>query len=523
MAHIACLNSVKTTFYRLSSYLLVLATASCTVSTPYEPPHVAVPEEWKGNSPATHSNHAPASLSNWWQLFDDPDLNILVEKALAANPQLSTARARVEESWQIARQTRSALYPYVTLAPSTTHIGTRVANGALAALPGGNPTLNTPPVVNPASLAASVLTPCQSTTTAAIPAAALANAALNATPERFHVRFYQMPLTLSYNCDLWGQYYSLWQAQMLLATAEEAQLHLTQLTITAQVATAYYQLRSLDRQCQLLEAHVDTLKQALQINQKRYQSGLVTYLDVARAAEQVSEAAANMAFTCGQRTITEDLIAALIGVPAPSFEHSFLPLTDQPPAPPLVFPCQLLRQRPDIQAVEYQLQAAHAQINAAYADFFPDLQINGTIGFASSHLAQLFDWRSRLWQYTIQLVQTLFDASRRDAILAQNKALYIQHVGTFEAQVLQAFREVEDALADIQASQEQYKHLEHAVLAAQQTLQLSQQRYLKGLVTYLDVASAQVTLINVELSAAAALQQHYLAVVNLCKALGGSW
>lgn len=500
---------------------LLLSVAGCVLKTPYEKPDVAVPLEWKHND--TWVEAVPLEpLCHWWGVFSDPLLDELEERAMAANPNLRVAIASVEAAWTQVVRVRSALYPYVTFTPLDSQFGTSnplsgFTNPAVSATAVQSSTMAT---------AASPTTPASGAGAAAAMAGGVGAAPLptaTASQRRYHLRTYELPINVSYDFDLWGKQLNSWQSQIALAESEEEKFRLTQLNITTQVATAYFQLRSYDAQEKVLSDVAAAYRKAVAVNQQRYDKGLITYLDVTNAALQLSNAEANLAVVRGQRATAEDLLGTLTGTAASLFTLEAAPLVGMPPAPPSSFPGDVIRRRPDIAAAERDLYAAHLQIDVARADFFPDLQISATVGTASALLKNLLDWRARLWSYSLQMIQTIFDAGRTTAEVENAKAIYLQRLGTFEAQVLQAFQAVEDALANIEASHRQYEALERSVDAATESLNLTEDRYRRGLINSLDLIVAENNFLTVKLAVVQSLEQWYLATVNLLNALGGDW
>lgn len=506
--------------------LLLLSVSSCQFGCPYRPPTVDAPVAWKTsygeeNQVTTpeawktdcHETNTPEdseqtsneiwsepcleSMTNWWEIFEDPFLNQLENQALESNYSLWGALERVAQACAIAGVNGAARWPLITFTPSYSRSGMLIENPIVDAFGGNNGQQQQPN----------------------------ANVVQQRIPSlvRFINSAYTLPFNFSYEIDLWSRIYNTYYGSVLRAeAAKEAYLGVL-LSLTTDIATNYFILRGLDTQQVILQKNIAIRQQALQISQARFQGGLVIYADVTRAEAELAAAQAQSIDIARQRALQENILAVLVGTPAPLFSLEPNPLFGSPPLIPTGFPSDLLYRRPDIAQAERNLAAAHTDIGVAYAAFYPSLQLTTTLGLESPRFASLFSWQARLWEVGANVVQTVFNAGRNSYNLSYYLSRYREALSNYEQQVLIAFKDVEDALINLkqQTSQEQALHV--AVEAAQQTLALSQIRYTHGLANYLEVIDAERTVLADELNAALVFTQRYLSTVMLIKALGGGW
>jgi multidrug efflux system outer membrane protein len=297
------------------------------------------------------------------------------------------------------------------------------------------------------------------------------------------------------------------------------------LTLQAEVARNYFSLRSFDAQLDLLRRTIELRSKNLQLVTSLFDNGQVGRLDVARAETELANAQAETAALKRRRTATEHALAVLVGAPVANFDLPLRPPDLEVEPPPLAagLPSALLERRPDIAAAERQMMAANARIGIARAAFFPAVSLTGSAGYASDELSGLFNWDSRIWSLGPFVTLPVFDAGRNRAQLAQAEAAWQEAVARYRQQVLSAFREVEDALADIRILAEQAEAQQRALTSSRQEAELSGKRYRAGLVSYLEVVVSERTALNTELLANQVLEQRFQASVSLIKALGGGW
>jgi multidrug efflux system outer membrane protein len=534
-------------FLRFLTYGSLIPLVSCQLIAPYQGPITPTPDQWKNSytapdagkptiptnwkndlsgqsSSSSLSEPEPQSprledirrdLCNWWEIFQDPILNQLEEQALDSSYTLWAALERVIEARDQARINFAPLLPGITFTPSFSRTGSLFQN-PFPSLGGAGQTL--PSSISPSSLG-SLAREAQAavTNTAASPLANIPS------DFRFVQSQYLVPLNLQYEVDLWNQLNNTYLASLIQAQAASQAYLSVLLSLTADVATAYFQIRGLDAQQEILQNNIRIRQHAVDLNRARYNAGLIVYLDVARAEVELARAHSDSDDVRRSRGIQENLLATLAGIPASVFSIAYNPVTIPPPVIPRGLPSELLCRRPDIAEAERNLAAAYYQIGVAYANFFPSLSLNASFGFEAPFIHQLFSWRSRFWQVGWNIMQTVFDAGRNEANLGYYKARFREAMANYQEQVLQAFRDVEDALVNLHGYADQAQDLAVAVQAARLTLELSQMRYNRGLVNYLDVVDAERQLLETEQSSVIVLGNRYVSTVMLIRALGGGW
>lgn len=340
---------------------------------------------------------------------------------------------------------------------------------------------------------------------------------------RFLQTQYLVPLNLSYEVDLWGQLNNAYYAALIRAQAASQAYLSVLLSLTADVASTYFQLRSLDAQQEVIQKNIRVRQHAVEINQVRFKAGLIVFLDVSRAEVELARARSDSDHVRRLRGLEENLLATLVGTPAPLFSLAYNPLLTPPPVIPKGLSSELLCRRPDIAEAERNLAAAYREVGVAYANFFPSLSLNASLGFSSPFADQLFSWQSRFWQVGLNIMQTVFDAGHNQANFDYYKALFREAMAHYQQKVLQSFEEVENGLVNLREYAHQAHDLADAVRAAHITLELSQMRYNRGLINYLDVVDAERQLLETEQNSVIVLGNRYSSTVMLIRALGGGW
>lgn len=462
----------------LLSFILV----ACRVGPDYHSPCSSTPDEWKN---PVQEEDVPCDVENWWEVFEDERLNQLEEEAVANNPDLYIAVERVFEAKAIVGEDAAKFYPHVSLDPYYSSTGT------LFKLYGIPPNITNLFGIKP------IL--------------------------RVHELQYFLPINLSYEVDLWGKIRSQYESALWNMQAQMEAYNAALLSLTSELASNYFNMRSLDAQVDYLYRSMNLFRQDLDLNKLRYEKGLVNKIDVTNAELQLANAESAYYDYIRQRNLFENAIAALMGKPASDLHLDSFPLTEQPPTIPAGVPSMVLLQRPDIAEAERTLASQHALINVAVAEFFPSLTLTGALGFESPDLRQFLSWKSRYWQIAAASSQPLFDGGRRVSQLNLAYAQYLEAEGNYRKVVITAFREVEDALNNIEMLTKESASLEAAVRAATETRQLASSQYKSGLVNYLNVIDSERQEVVAQQNAIQVLGQRYQSTVQLIKALGGSW
>lgn len=477
----------------VSSVALVLAAvlAGCAVGPNYRQPAALpgqpLPETFAGASTngvvwkiAEPSANLPRG--EWWQLFGDSELNRLESLALTNNQNLAAAAARFEQARALAAAARSEFFPQLT------------AGGT----PGGDiirqrTSVNAPQNGQPAGAAYTYDT-------------------------------FTAPIYFGWELDLWGRVHrqSEGARARFIATADD--LESARLDLAAEVADDYFTLRALDNEHTLVANTIETYHRSLQLTENRRHGGIVSDLDVAQAATQLHSAEAQLPVIELERTQLLHALATLCGrSPADFAVETNAAALAAVPAIPASLPAELLERRPDIAAAERRMAAANADVGVATAAFFPTVRLNGLAGFQSVDTSTWFDWPSRLWAVGPSIELPLFTGGFNRAQLAAAHAAYNETVANYRQTVLSAFGEVEDALAAQRSLTEEWNAENNALAAAHHALEIANNRYTDGLVTYLDVATAQTVALTHEQTVVQLEGSRLVTAINLIKALGGGW
>ena len=437
------------------------------------PPAFSSNAAWKTAAPAAH-----LPRGQWWQVFADPDLNRLEELADANNQDLAAAIARFDEARASVNITRAELFPQVQF--DTSYLRQRTSfNQPSDGKPNGiSPTYNT----------------------------------------------FLAQLQAGWEVDLWGRVRREVQAARAQLQASADDVEGVKLALEADLAVDYFTLRALDAELEVLDRTVASYRRSLEVTTNRRKGGIASDLDVSQAQTQLRVTEAQLPAVRLRRKQVLHAIATLCGQPAPGFVLSAIPgLRNPVPAVPVSLPSELLERRPDIAAAEQRMAAANSQIGVAQAAFYPRIQINGLAGFESVDANTWFDWPSRLWAVGPALELPLFTGGRNRAQLALARATYTETIANYRQIVLSAFQEVEDQIASQELLRTQLEAEEAALTSAQQTVEIANNRYNAGLVTYLEVATSQNAELTVESTVVQLRGQELAAAVALIRALGGGW
>lgn len=466
------------------SLMAVILFKGCDKAPKYSKPSVATPPAYKEISPDTFKEtdnwkfarpNDAVIRGNWWEMFNDAELNALEEQANAANQTIALADANFREARAVVKESRSQYFPTVTTSPSI--------------------------IVSRQSAAATHS---------------------NVSPGRQSVS-YTLPFDASWEPDFWGRIHNTVVASTSEAQATAADLQSVRLSVEAELAFDYYQLRSVDAEKRLLDSTIVAFQAQLDLTHVRFQTGIASDEDVAQAETQLKTTQAQATDLGIQRAQLEHAIALLTGQPASTFSLSITTQDSQPPAIPVGLPSQLLERRPDIAAAERRVAEANAEIGVTKAAFYPSLTLGATGGFESTALTSWFTWPARFFSLGPTLSQTLFDKGRRSAATEAARAQYDGNVASYRQTVLTAFAEVEDNLAALRILSRELEQQNEAVSSAQRSLSLATERYKSGIDSYLNVITAQTTLLNNQRTAVGLQMQQLTASVQLIKALGGGW
>ena len=466
---------------------------------------------WKVAEPKDGAGRGP-----WWTIFDDPDLTRLEEAAQANNQDLRQALARLDQSRAQTRVAASDFYPHADYNGSYTR--QRTSNNEPVQR---GQALNLGGLLGGAGGAGGGAGGTGGGTTGGNSG----DSVLYTQPLTRTYSLFRQPVDLNWEVDLFGRVRRNYESARAQREAAQADYENTRLSIAANVAYSYFNVRALDTEIAVINRTIRSRQEALRIARERLDAGLTSELDVRREEAELAGNQADLAGVQRSRAEMENALATLVGQAASTFRFARHELTprERPPRIPAGLPSQLLERRPDVASAERQLAAANAQIGVALAAFFPRITITGAAGFESATITDLFNWQSHLWQIGPSINIPIFEGGRNQANLDITRARYNEQVARYRGQVLIAFQDVENALVDLRTLAVQAEAQDRAVAAARRTLELGQSQFGKGAVTFLDVVDAERTVFNSERTASQLLGQRMQATVQLIKALGGGW
>ena len=474
------LLKLKTAAGMVVASLLVLV-AGCNFEPNYVKPSVETPAAFKELTPEqfnetdgwkTAEPRDAMSRGQWWEVFHEPELNAFESQVAGSNQSVAAALANFLAARAVVKQARSQYFPTVTANPAL--VNSRQSSQAAP------------------------------------------STAVTSTK-------YALPIDASWEPDLWGRIRNTVKANSLEAQATLADLENLRLTIQAEVAVDYCELRVSDEQKQLLETSALEYQETLELTRVQEIAGLASGQDTEQAQMQLEITRAQASDLGIQRAQLEHAIAMLLGKPASSFSIATNSLCAGPVAVPFGVPSQLLERRPDIAAAEHRVAEANAQIGVARAAYYPTITLSGAAGFQSTSLKDLFSASGLAWSVGSTLAQTLFDGGLRKAVTEQARAVYQGTVANYRQTVLTAFQEVEDNLSTLRILSQELRQQNAAVEASQGYLKLANARYQSGLDNYLDVITARITLLTNQRTAQNLQMEQLTASVQLIKALGGGW
>ena len=458
---------------------VVTALAACSTLPPYSPPTVAVPTHYAG-APAGQPGWqvaAPADAASrgaWWTVFNDADLNALEARVDVSNQTVKKAVADLEQARATVDYQHAGFLPTVTagVAQSRSRISQNKLGSSLAG---------------------------------------------KTTPD------HQLGVAASWEPDVFGRVRDAVAGAQANADASAADLQAVKLSVTAELATDYFALRSLDTQKQLLDDSVRAYADALKLLQQQLAAGAIDASAVAQAETQLEATRTQDTDIDASRAQLQHAIATLVGENASTFALPPRVQAFDVPAIPAGVPSQLLERRPDIAAAERRVATANAQIGEARAAFFPDLVLSASAGLESGFFMPWLTAPSLFWSLGPQLVGTLFDGGRRSATLRGAHAQYDGEVADYRQTVLGAFQQVEDQLSALDALASEAASQQRATDAADLSLRLTTNRFNAGAVSYLDVVTAQTIALTNRRQADQIAARRMEAAVGLLKALGGGW
>jgi outer membrane protein, multidrug efflux system len=465
---------------RFAVAALALLAGGCALGPNYKRPAVPTPPTWR-EIPAAEAQ----SLANtpWWELFEDPQLQALIRTALAENKDLKIAVERIEEARARYGFTRADLFPKVDLSGTAGRL--RFNSGSLIHTPEGD---------------------------------------AGAVTEGTEVPIYAASADLSWEIDFFGRIRRATEAQRALFLGTQEARRAAVLSLVADVARAYLELRDFDRRLDIARRTIGSRREYVELAKDRFEGGLTPELDMRQAEAELHRIEAVVFDLERLAAQKENQLSVLLGRnPGPITRGLALEAQKRPGAVPAGLPSELLDRRPDVREAEQSLAAATASIGEAKALLFPRIALTGSYGFASTELDTLFDGPSKSWNIIGNLLQPIFNAgkNRRRVQIAESQQRQVLY--GYEGTVLQAFRETEDALVAYRATGQQRTAQEQRVVAERKVLELAELRYRGGVAAYLEVLDAQRSLFGAELDEAQTIGSNLVSLVQLYKALGGGW
>jgi len=459
--------------------------SGCNPAPKYSKPPTPIPTAYKESAPEQFKEGVGWVVAKpgddkirpkWWEAFNDPQLNALEEQVAVSNQTVAQAEANFRSARALVVSARAALFPTIgsTASYSREHYP-------------------------------------QSTFTT------------SATSTGRTLNNYSVAADVTYTVDLWHKVRNTIAANVFAAQASAADVATALLSTQAELAQDYFEVRALDTEQGVLQDTLGNYREDLDLTATLFHAGIDSDQDVSQAQTQLDTASAQATDLGVARSQYEHAIATLIGKPAATFELPVKPFVPKPPTVPVAIPSVLLQRRPDIAAAERMVAAQNAEVGVARAAYYPSITLSATGGFESSRAANWFTWPSRLWSIGPSLSQTLLDFGARRGAVEQAEATYDAAVANYRQTVLSDFQTVEDQLAALRILAEEVQQYDTAIQAAAKYLDLAITRYKAGVDSYLNVITAQNTVLsNRETQVQTQLRQ-MTASVSLVMALGGGW
>jgi NodT family efflux transporter outer membrane factor (OMF) lipoprotein len=458
---------------------VLFSLTGCLVGPNYRRPDVPVAPAWKEQPPwrpASPKDSLPKG--DWWSIFADSELNRYESLAIYANPTIDVARYQLRQARASARVTQSGLFPQ--LSTGITAARTRVS--------ANQPTATGLALSRPSTQNDVII-----------------------------------PFNLNWEADVFGGVRRGVESSVALYQASAANLENVRLVVTSELAADYFSLREIDAEIAVVDDAVQYQQKALELVQNRHAGGIASGLDVAQQETQLNATRTQATLLRRERAQFEHAIAALVGAPASSFSVPVKPLAAEAPEIPLGVPSDVLERRPDVAQAERQMASENAQIGVAKSAYYPGFNLFANGGVQSADLGLLLNAPSAFWAVGANVTETILSGGRRRAQVDFAKSGYGASVASYRQTVLTAFQEVEDGISGLSVLAQAAQTQQQAVEASQRALTIANDRYVGGLVTYLDVVTAEQVLLDNKRLATQILGQRLTTSVSLVKALGGGW
>ncbi len=475
----------------LATSALILVLSACNPAPKYTKPSMPAPVAYKEAAPQEFKEGKGWKIAQpgddklrakWWELYGDPVLTTLEQQVQTGNQSLAASEANFRAARSLVVSARSSLFPVVGASPSYTN----------------------------------------SRTSATVRGRAIVGAGTGSTSAGTFNNF-EFPIDVSYTVDFWHRIRNTIAANTYTAQASAADVATALLSLQAEVAEDYFEVRAIDAQRAILEDTLNNYRDSLNLTTTLYRTGIDSEQDVTQAQTQLDTATAQLTDLGTARAQYEHAIATLIGKPAADFALPPGTFNPNPPTVPVALPSMLLERRPDIAANERQVAAANAQIGVARAAYYPNVTLTASGGLETSNFTQWFTWPSRFWSLGPSVSQTLYDAGARRAQVEQAQASYDAAVANYRQTVLNAFQAVEDNLANLRILAEEVSQQQTAIVSSAHYLDLAVVRYKTGVDSYLNVITAQTAVLTSRETQVQTQLREMAASVSLIMALGGGW
>ncbi len=469
--------------------VLLIFSAGCTVGPRYSRPAAPAPapDAWKTQPPWEQAAPKDAiPKGNWWEIFHDATLDGYEQQLLQANQSLIASRDHLSQARSLARVATADYFPQLSADPSALRergSGNRPLNGSVPVFING---IQQPIVPYTQSV-------------------------------------YTIPFSLSYEVDLFGRVRRNVEAANATLQSTAADMGNVQLVLTAELAADYFTLRELDAEYKVVQESIDSQRKAMDLIKRRHDGGIASGLEVAQQATVLDSTISQASLVQESRAQYEHAIAVLVGQPAPSFNVPATPLNATPPPVPLGVPSDMLERRPDISTLEREMAYENAQVGIARTAFYPHITLSGSGGWQSTDITSLLSAPSLIWSLGADALQPILQGGRNRANLAAARAGYDQSVANYRQSVLVAFQQVEDGISNLSTLSQALSTQNAAVEDARRALEIANNRYVGGVTNYLDVITAQTTLLSSQRLETQLLGQQMVSSVYLVKALGGGW
>jgi NodT family efflux transporter outer membrane factor (OMF) lipoprotein len=430
------------------------------------------PISWKQT---INTDTSPIQIDRFWELLGDPVLDDLEEQAIQANSDLLIAATRIDQAKALVKKEHSKRVPHINF------------NGSAEA----DQTL-----INPRFFGS----PHQL--------------------ERVEQRQYNFLSEFTYEIDLWGKIKAQETSARHRSDAAEWEYAFVYQSIVTEVAARYITIRTLDEQIRFLKQSVQARQESVDLHSSRVEAGYESELDLSRAKLELSNAQVELEIINRLRAIEENALAILVGKTPSSWSLKDGDLPQIIPTPPSILPSDVLIRRADIQRQLSLVAAGRSDVDVAIRDYFPSFPLIGQLGLSSPTLKNLFEWEARYWQYAFNILAPLYDGGKRKAQVKIQKSAFREAFLNYQKTVNRAFQDVEDALSSIHYLQLQSEAQERALLSAQDTCLLANDRYQSGLISYLLVADSEQTSLKVSRNFIALKGERLIAWIHLMKALG---